>query len=187
VTGSKKSVAHYGSSEIINDRCTNPTTRAVLRYLKTGSRRMIAEREARCQRRAARIRSLQAGWIGCNSLIPRSKLTPKHWSAYRLNPCLLFRWEWRQFFSCHWPGDVLFVDVQTPTAAGHRSRRSTSLRRFERPSIQRTTDAGGEPPWPAVNGDDWLLIPYIRTKTRTTNMTLRAATVAPKPHPCGLP
>jgi hypothetical protein len=57
----------------------------------------------------------------------------------------------------------------------------------ERPSIQRTTGAGGEPPWPAVTGDDWLLIPYISTKTRTTNMTLRAATVAPKPHPCGLP
>ena len=47
VKGNKKSVAHYGSSEIINDRCTNPTTRAVLRYLKTESRRMIAEREAR--------------------------------------------------------------------------------------------------------------------------------------------
>ena len=61
------------------------------------------------------------------------------------------------------------------------------VRRFERPSIQRMTDAGGEPPWPAVTGEDWLLIPYIRTKTTTTNMTLRAATVTPKPHPCGLP
>ena len=70
VTGSKKSVPHYGSGEIINDRCTNPTPRALLRYLKTESRRMIAEREARCERRAARIRSLQAGWIGWDSLIP---------------------------------------------------------------------------------------------------------------------
>ena len=50
VTGSKESVPHYGSGEIINDRCTNPTTRALLRYLKTESRRMIAEREARSER-----------------------------------------------------------------------------------------------------------------------------------------
>jgi hypothetical protein len=35
VTGSKKSVAHYGFGEIINDRCINPTTRSLLRYLKT--------------------------------------------------------------------------------------------------------------------------------------------------------
>ena len=31
VTGSKKSVAHYGFGEIINDRCINPTTRSLLR------------------------------------------------------------------------------------------------------------------------------------------------------------
>jgi hypothetical protein len=36
--GAKKSVLHYGFGEIINDRCTNATTRTLLRYLKTESR-----------------------------------------------------------------------------------------------------------------------------------------------------
>src|SRR5262245_54537236 len=40
VTGNKKPVPHYGFGEIINDRCTNPTTRSRLWYLKTESRRI---------------------------------------------------------------------------------------------------------------------------------------------------
>src|SRR5262249_7966484 len=31
----KKSIPHYGFGEIINDRCITPTTRTLLRYLKT--------------------------------------------------------------------------------------------------------------------------------------------------------
>ena len=111
VTGSKKSVPHYGSGEIINDRCTNPTPRALLRYLKTESRRMIALRFCTLVsprwgldsiRHAEQLEYVHCRrMIGCNSLIPRSKLT--RWSAYALNPCSLFRWEWRQFFSRCWP------------------------------------------------------------------------------------
>ena len=41
---SKKSVLHYGFGEIINDRCTNITTRTLSRYLKTESRGTIALR-----------------------------------------------------------------------------------------------------------------------------------------------
>ena len=184
MTGSKKSVPHYGSGEIINDRCTNPTPRALLRYLKTESRRMIALRFCTLASPRGGLDSIRHArqleyvhcrrMIGCNSLIPRSKLT--RWSAYGLNPCSLFRWEWRQFFSRCWP--CACCSWVCRPAAGHPS----PLRRFERPSIQRMTGTGGEPPWAAVTGDDWLLIPYIRTKTTTTNMILRAATVAPKPH-----
>src|SRR5262249_19964662 len=41
---SKKSVSHFGFGEIINDRCTNITTRTLSRYLKTESRGTIALR-----------------------------------------------------------------------------------------------------------------------------------------------
>jgi hypothetical protein len=41
---SKKSVPRYGFGEIINDRCTNITTRTLSRYLKTESRGTIALR-----------------------------------------------------------------------------------------------------------------------------------------------
>ena len=39
---SKKSVSHYGFGEIINDRCTNTTTRTLSRHLKTDSRGTLA-------------------------------------------------------------------------------------------------------------------------------------------------
>jgi hypothetical protein len=46
---SKKSISHYGFGEIINDRCTNTTTRTLSRYLMTESRGTIALLRTHCR------------------------------------------------------------------------------------------------------------------------------------------